>query len=143
MVDDDYNGWRRLVLPIAHTDDLVKLALISASLSYVSPSITDQLISPYSAYQRVLYGLRQRQDLPAEDLVGKQCILLTLLILLAMMIVNGSSDFRGIFNLLEASLKAVQYEHNLYSGELGSFISTQIPKYYFFDVGAKLSIDYL
>lgn len=128
VIDDDSNGWRRLVLPVAHTDDLVKSALISASVFCVSALTTDQSIYPDFAYQRVIHGLRQRQNLEAEDLIGKQCVILTLLLLLATVIVNGSSDFRKIFELLEASLKAVQDEQNLFVGELGLFIATQIPK---------------
>lgn len=129
VVDDDYNAWRRLVLPVAHTDELVRSAIISASLFCISTSITFPSISPHFAYLRVIHGLRQRQDLTAQVLVGKQCVLLTLIILLTMMIVNGSSDFREIFKLLEASLEAVRREKDLWIGELGLFISMQIPKH--------------
>lgn len=128
FVDDDANGWRRLVIPIAHSDELVKSAVISASTFCAAPFLSGQLPSPEVAYQKVIRGLRQRQNLVAQDLRGKQCVLLTLLILVANVIVNGSSDFRVIFALLQASFRAMRDGEEFFRGDLGLFISTQISK---------------
>ncbi|OGM48772.1 hypothetical protein ABOM_003008 [Aspergillus bombycis] len=129
LVDDDSNSWRRVVLPVAHFDDLVKSALLSAAAFCNSTPLSEQTTSPEMAYQRVIRGLQQRQNLAAEDLMGKQCIILTLLVLLANVIVNGSPDFRTIFDLLRSSLKAVRDDLNFFRGEIGLFISTQLPKF--------------
>jgi hypothetical protein len=68
--------------------------------------------------------------LGAQDLINKQCVILTLLILLVVAIVNESDDFRAIFKLLEVSVRVVKHDSQTsLGGELGDFLETQISRF--------------
>ncbi|USW46947.1 Putative aromatic-ring-hydroxylating dioxygenase, alpha subunit, rieske [2Fe-2S] iron-sulfur [Septoria linicola] len=127
--DDAHNSWRCLLLPIAHASDLVRRAVISAAAGHAPAATSNTKISTSYAYQQVIHELRRRQDLEAESLLGKQHIVLTLLVLLAKAIVDGSQDFRSVFNLLETLLRTVKDRKAFHSGEIGTFILAQVSKF--------------
>lgn len=128
VIDDHRNGWRHLVLPVARLDELVRAAVLSTSASHFTTNVTDRLLDPRATYQEVLHRLRQRQHLQDQDVVGKQTIVLALLLLLTTVMVNGQPDFHSTFQLLEAALSAIGGEEELMEGELGLFLVTQIRK---------------
>jgi hypothetical protein len=128
LVDDHRNRWRHLVLPLAHQDPLIEAAVLSAATFHFTTNVNSQLIRSDAVYQGAIRSLRWRQDLSSRDLIGKQSILLCLLLLLVSTIVNGSSDFRTIFKLLESCLSALGGEENISQGELGTFVVWQIRK---------------
>ncbi|KAH6643505.1 hypothetical protein C7974DRAFT_381681 [Boeremia exigua] len=129
VIDDDYNQWRLSVLPLAYCDDLVKSAVCAASVCYLATRAGRRSTKPYSAYQCVLQGLREKQELLAHDTTAKQGILVALLLLLATAIVNGLPDFRRIFHLIEVFLSITQEDNILGTGSLGPFLCTQIEKF--------------
>lgn len=129
VIDSQLNGWRHLVLPIAHLDDLVMDAVLSASAFHFSANVNNQLFKPNAIYANVIRRLQQRQNLELQDTTSKQTVLLALLVLLATVMVNGCSDFPTIFRLLESALNAVGGEEALIQGELGLFLVRQIRKY--------------
>ncbi|OCT44675.1 hypothetical protein CLCR_05755 [Cladophialophora carrionii] len=106
VIDDHQNGWRYLILPIAHLDELVREAVLSASVFHFCANVAEKVFDPNIIYGNAIRRLRQRQNLEVYDTSGKQTVLLALLVLLATVIVNGSSDFPTVFNLLEAALTA-------------------------------------
>lgn len=130
LIDDQYNGWRRLVLPLAHTDELIMNAVMSAS-TFAAPHHFSTPGVPQASltYQSVIRKLRSRQNLPAQNVLEKQCVLLGLLLLLAGTIVNGSCDFRSILRLIEAYSSAINDDKVFTQGKLGLFLLTQIEKY--------------
>lgn len=101
--------------------------IVSASTFFLNARSHDQSSAPSSAYQRVICRLRERQNLSPQDKIGKQCVLLSLL-LLATVIVNGSSDFRTIIRLLDAAVAVTEDNNVLGLDELGQFLATQIEK---------------
>lgn len=129
VIDDNRNGWRHLILPIAHLDELVREAVLSASAFHFSANVKEKIFDPNTIYMKAIRRLHQRQNLNVYDTSGKQTILLALLVLLATVIVNGSSDFPVVFNLLESALTASGGEEALTGGELGGFLVKQIRKY--------------
>ncbi|KIW63958.1 hypothetical protein PV04_08919 [Phialophora macrospora] len=128
-IDDHQNGWRYLALPIAHLDELVREAVLSASVFHFSANVGEKVFDPNVIYDRTIRRLRQRQNLEAYDTSGKQTVLLALLLLLTTVIVNGSSDFPSVFNLLEAALTVSGGETAVGGGELGIFLVRQIRKF--------------
>ncbi|KAI5369389.1 putative aromatic-ring-hydroxylating dioxygenase, alpha subunit, rieske [2Fe-2S] iron-sulfur [Septoria linicola] len=104
-------------------------AVISAAAGHAPAATSNTKISTSYAYQQVIHELRRRQDLEAESLHGKQHIVLTLLVLLAKAIVDGSQDFRSVFNLLKALLRTVKDRKAFHSGEIGTFILAQVSKF--------------
>lgn len=127
-VDDQRNGWRHLILPLAHTDQLIRDAVLSASAFHFSATVAPQF-APAAIYHRAIRRLRARQDLPNYDLAEKQIVILALLVFLATVLVSGSSDYRIVLRLLDAAVKAAGGDDALAGGELGLFIVRQIHKF--------------
>ena len=128
VIDGIHNGWRHLIIPITHSDELVRDAVLSASAFHFSANIKAQVFDSDAIYAKVIRSLRQRQSLDACDLAGRQNVLLALLVLLVAVMVNGSSDFPTIFHLLESAVLAVGGEEALTHDELGTFLVGQIQK---------------
>ncbi|KAL0929700.1 uncharacterized protein CTRU02_215343 [Colletotrichum truncatum] len=153
-IDGDHNGWRRLVLPIAHIDRLV----LNAVLSVASFHLTSR---QYSRKQRLLSGDKcslmtatftsdsksswstnlqaihlyncvitelQRRDLRGSDNSKRLFILLAILTLLVAVMVTGSDDFPALFRLLESALRIIGGEESLGKDELATFIMRQVRK---------------
>ena len=127
VVDGQHNGWRQLVLPLTHVDQLVEDAVISASMSYLSVGLVNGS-QRHAAYHKVIYGLRQRSMSDEWNILERQCVILTLLILLATLLVNGWPDFRIAFASLESLMQANESDEELLVGELGIFLATQVEK---------------
>lgn len=128
-VDDQGNGWRYFVLPIAEEDELVDYSVLSAAAFHFAANVNAGFLEPMAIYQRAIRKLRVRQDMMRYNLLEQQTILLSLLVLLVTAVVSGSSDFRTIFGLLEGGLYALGGEERMSHGELGRFLVWQIRKY--------------
>ena len=128
VIDDHRNGWRHLVLPMACLDVIVRDAVLATSAFHFSINVRDQMFNATTMYQRTIHRLQQRQHLEIHGTPEKQTVVLTLLVLLAAVMVNGSADFQTIFKLLETAVKAVGGEEALKGGELGTFLLRQIWK---------------
>lgn len=128
IVDDNDNGWRHLILPFAHDDELVMDAVLSASAFHFAANVGSTLCNPSRYYTQTIARLQQRQDLAISDQAGRHSILLALLVLLVTVIVNGYSDFPIVLKLLETALFAIGGEDRLGEGDLGQFLKRQIRK---------------
>lgn len=128
VIDDHQNGWRFLVLPIAGSDSLVMDAVLSASAFHFAANVNDKLYKPDIIWAKTIQRLQARQNLDAQDMTGKQTVLLALLVLLANVMVTGCSDFPAIFKLLESAVQAIGGEEATMQGELGKFLVRQIRK---------------
>lgn len=144
-IDGIHNGWRHIVLPIAHTHPLVMNAVLAVSAFHVSlqqeqkqlansslylprkPLLSDRT-SAEILYDLTIRGLKQRQDLSKSDFDVKQSIFVTILVLLAAVMVNGRTDFPILFGMLDAAIKVVGGEDQLAGSELGEFITRQVRK---------------
>ena len=118
-------------MPIAHTDDLVKQAVLSAATFHFSSNISEVSFNAAATYANVVSKLRDRQDLHHSSDTQRQNVVLALLVLLSTMMVNGSEDFPVIYNLLESALAAIGGEKQLITNELGIFLDRQIRKWVF------------
>lgn len=127
-MDDHHNGWRHLVLPIATDDSLIMESVLSAVAFHFSANISDRLLNSNVLYGAAIKSLRQRQDLSVYNVYERQIIVLCLLVLIAATIVNGTSDFRLLFNLLDSAWNAAGGEQALVHGELGLFLLRQVLK---------------
>lgn len=127
-MDDSHNGWRQLILPVAHEDELVMEAVLCASAFHYSVNFDSQLVNPNKLYMKTISHLRQRQQLDPRDPATMQTTFAALIVLLVTVIVNGYSDFPAIFNIIESALSAIGGEEQLPKDELGIFILRQIRK---------------
>ncbi|KAL5365319.1 hypothetical protein BJX96DRAFT_181522 [Aspergillus floccosus] len=145
-IDGRHNGWRYLILPMAHTDDLVMDAVLTVSAFHIwarahgKPSADDISFTPpgssfdsSNADPEILYGrtiqrLKQRQDLARSNLEARQCIIVAILVLLTSVMVNGGDDFPILFNMLDAATNVLGGEDQLSGSELGDFIMRQVRK---------------
>ncbi|KAH8714390.1 hypothetical protein BGZ61DRAFT_417610 [Ilyonectria robusta] len=147
-IDGLHNGWRHLVLPIAHEDTLVMNAVLSVSAFHLSVtkskkqnmqallagSAVESLLQPQQEtdadrlYTRTIMGLRQRQELRGCDPYTRHSVLLAILVLLTAAMVTASEDFPVLFNMLQAALEAIGGEDGLGGGELADFMIRQIRK---------------
>lgn len=140
--DGPHNGWRYIILPIAHADELVMNAVLTVSASHIflqreknqnfdNRSVglpPDYQSSPESLYERTIQGLKQRRDWAESTYEAKQSIIVTILVLLTLVMVNGRNDFPILFNMLDAASNVLGGEENLGGSELGDFIIRQVRK---------------
>lgn len=144
-IDGPHNGWRHIVLPIAHAHPLVMNAVLAVSAFHVSlqqeqkqlansglylprKPLPSGRISAEILYDLTIQGLKQRRDLSKSDPDTKQSILVTILVLLAAVMVNGRTDFPILFGMLDAAIEVVGGEDQLAGSELGEFIIRQVRK---------------
>ncbi|KAK5954391.1 hypothetical protein OHC33_004113 [Knufia fluminis] len=130
VIDDRYNGWRQLILPVAHSDDLVMDAVLSASAFHFAVNARNNFCNPMKCYTQAIRTLQQRQDLTTFDQDGRHSIFFALLVLLVTVMINGYSDFPLILKLLESALVAIGGEDQLSIDEIGQFLKRQIRKIY-------------
>ncbi|KAE9570001.1 hypothetical protein CGMCC3_g13854 [Colletotrichum fructicola] len=151
-IDGLHNGWRHLVLPIAHLDQLVLNSVLtvasfhrygqrlsqSKSLDFredslpAPPGLSSQLSANANPSASQLYACTiadlQRRDLGHSDQSSRLSILLAILVLLVAVMVTGSDDFPLLFRLLESALEAIGGEDSLGEDELSRFIVRQVHK---------------
>lgn len=133
-IDDHRNGWRHLVLPIAHDNELLLNAVLAATGRHLHSRTGVKFIDPRISYLQAINGLRRSQNLAVYGLREKQIVILSLLVLLAATMVNASADFRLILGLLDTAWQAAGGEAELANGELGLFLLRQYMKYVSFPV---------
>lgn len=138
-IDGPHNGWRYLVLPIAHRDQLVMNAVLTASSFHMflrndkRPSLDDgpftqpNHTSPDHLYELTIQGLKQR-DLAKCNYEEMQSIIATILVLLTAVMVNGRNDFPILFSLLDSATNVIGGEYQLAGNELGDFMLRQVRK---------------
>ncbi|KAL6915308.1 hypothetical protein FSST1_006803 [Fusarium sambucinum] len=128
-VDGPHNGWRHLVLPVADRDELVMDAVLAVSLFHC-PNVLQYI--PLSErpnrdfYSRAIKGLQLRSQLHDCD---QHSIILTILLLLTAVMVNGSSDFPILFGLLQSAIDAMGGDAALGSGGMAEFLIRQVRKF--------------
>lgn len=127
-IDDQRNGWRYLVLPIARSDCLIMSSALAAAAFHFTSNVSKDFVCPLIFYQSAIAELRHRQDIRSYSNQGQQIIILSLLTLLATTMVSGSVDFRIILQLIEAAWNAAGGEASLNVGELGVFVTRQYRK---------------
>jgi hypothetical protein len=127
-IDDQRNGWRYLVLPIARSDRLVMRCALAAAAFHFTTNVSKDLVCPATIYQSAIAELQHRKDIRSYCNQDQQIIMLSLLTLLATSMVSGSVDFRVILHMIEAAWNAAGGEASFRSGELGVFITRQYRK---------------
>lgn len=127
VVDDKFNGWRHLVLPIAHTDDLVMNAVLAASAFHLSGMSDQPVADPDKLYARAINELLKRRDLTGYEIRTRQSVILAIVVLLVVVMVNGRSDFPIMFHLLQSAIDAIGGEGGFADGgEVSEFSKREI-----------------
>lgn len=130
VIDDDHNGFRHLILPIACADELVMDAVLAVSAFHLSGTAGSQeFADPTRPYTRAIRRLQERKYLSEYDLSTKQFLFVTIIVLLVGVTITGCSDFPIVFQLLESALDVIGGESGLGDGELSEFLIRQIHKY--------------
>ncbi|OJJ79401.1 uncharacterized protein ASPGLDRAFT_70122 [Aspergillus glaucus CBS 516.65] len=105
VIDDNHNGWRHLILPLAWMDKLVMKTVLAVSPFHIS-----------------------RRSGGQYDHQTKRLAILSIIVLLAAVMVTGCSDFPVLFHLLQSALDTVGGEDRLGPDELSEFALRQIHK---------------
>lgn len=122
--DTDNNGYRDLILPLAHSDPLVQRAVLVVSALHLGNHQAQ--LRHQAEMGRAAILTRLRQDVVsgrAEDVLNVSTWA-TLLILLVGETVTGSSDFVHLFSMLR-SLMLLQNGDNLGSRAMSKFLDYQ------------------
>lgn len=130
VLDDAHNGWRQQILPIACADEMVLKCVLSVSSFHLSSRAPNQIIigSPREHFLQAIGELQSRRCLDQCDLQTKQFVIVAIILLLAAVMVNGCSDFRILFHMLQSALDSIGGEEGLADGELASFLRREIHK---------------
>ncbi|KAF9878178.1 hypothetical protein CkaCkLH20_04216 [Colletotrichum karsti] len=143
-IDGSHNGWRHIILPMAHSDELVMNAVLAVSAFHRDEMKKDgaesqyavqqyhldaePIYSPQALYDLVIDGLRQRSNLPECSNEANQATPVAVLVLLVAAMVTRIEDFSTILGMLHSATDALGGEHQLESSELGSFLVRQLRK---------------
>lgn len=128
LVDNQFNGWRQLSLPIAFQDELVLNAILAASAYHIQINLGGSWLDSDRFYSRTLLLLRERRHLDRCDRTEAQCVLLAILILLVAVMVNASPDFPALFTMLRSALDALGGKQVVGEDEIAVFLRRQIRK---------------
>jgi hypothetical protein len=128
LVDDQFNGWRQLSLPIALKDELVLNAILAVSAYHIQINLGSSWLDSDRFYSRTLLLLRERRHLDQCDRTEAQCVLLGILILLIAVMVNASPDFPVLFTMLRSALDVLGGEQVVGEDEIAVFLRRQIRK---------------
>ncbi|RSL90523.1 hypothetical protein CDV31_015667 [Fusarium ambrosium] len=131
VIDDRNNGWRSLVLPLACMDELVMSSVMAVSAFHISERAeSQQLVNSTMLYSKAIHNLQKRQNLHQYDIHARYRIIVSIIVLLLGMMVNGSSDFPIMFRMLQSALDMVNGETVSAAGSkvIAEFSASQIRK---------------
>ncbi|KAK2758399.1 hypothetical protein CKAH01_16840 [Colletotrichum kahawae] len=130
VIDDCFNGWRHMVLPLAWTNEMIMDSVLAVSAFHIAGKAAIQSeFDPYRLYTRAINQLLNRRDLVDWDKETRQFVILAIMVLLVSVMVNGLSDFPIVFQMLESAIHVVGGEDVLKDGsEMGGFLLRQIHK---------------
>ncbi|KAM0548188.1 hypothetical protein ACHAPJ_009986 [Fusarium lateritium] len=143
-----HNDWRHLLLPLAQQDELVMDAVLTVSAfhfhmnklsnnfqrgkqqyrAFGNDSYDSYVPDPHQLCARTLHGLRKRQELINVDQSSQHSVLISLLLLMCAVLVNGGSDFPVLLRMLESALDAIGGKEGLGTGILAGFIMRELHK---------------
>ena len=124
IVNADSNGYRDLIIPLAHEDPLVERAVMVVSALHLSTQ--KKQLRQQAEMGRAAIIARLRQDVMRGSIenVLNVSTWATLVILLVGETVTGSPDFVHLFNMLR-SLMSLQNGNTLGSHALSTFLDYQ------------------
>ncbi|KAL0934474.1 uncharacterized protein CTRU02_211273 [Colletotrichum truncatum] len=130
VVDDCFNGWRHIILPMAWSSEMIMDSVLAVSAFHIAGRVAVQpVVDPGRLYARAINQLLKRKDLVNGDEEAKLLVVLAIVVLLVSVMVNGLPDFPIVFQMLESALNAMGGENVLVGGgEMGSFLLRQIHK---------------
>ncbi|KAF6817667.1 hypothetical protein CPLU01_13535 [Colletotrichum plurivorum] len=130
IIDDCFNGWRHMILPLAWSHEIVMDSVLAVSAFHIyGRAVVEPIVNPDRLYARAITQLLARKDLADLDQEMRQLIVLAIVVLLVSVMVNGMSDFPIVFQMLESAINAVGGEELIAKGgDVGSFLLRQIRK---------------
>lgn len=131
VIDDSNNGWRSLVLPLACVDELIMSSVMAVSAFHLSERAeSHHLVNAGMLYSKAIFNLQKRQDLHQYDIHARYRIIVSIIVLLLGMMVNGSPDFPIMFRMLQSALDMVGGGGVLAAGSkvIADFSASQIRK---------------
>jgi hypothetical protein len=137
--DVDSNGYRDLILPLAHEDPLVQRAVMVVSALHLGSQ--QKQLRQQAEMGRTAILARLREDVMRGNIndVLSVSTWATLLILLVGETVTGTPDFVHLFNMLR-SLMALQNGSPLGSQNLSTFLDYQRRMYVDLDTSSASSL---
>jgi hypothetical protein len=122
--DGNDNGYRDLILPMAHHDPLVQRAVMVVSALHLGTQQTQLRHQAEMGRAAILARLREDVMRGSVQDVLNVSTWVTLIILLVGETVTGSSEFVHLFSML-CSLMSLQNGHPLVSHDLSRFLDYQ------------------
>lgn len=102
--------------------------LYARDLAGFGSSQDQHSVNPNVAFKKVILGLQRLNDLSTYSMDRIESVLITILVLLVGVMVNGRSDFPIILRMLESAITAIGGEENLGGGPVADFIRFQARK---------------
>jgi hypothetical protein len=127
-IDDLYNGYRALLLPITEMDEMVMNVVLSASAFHLSSRSTSLLRLGQKYRMATIQSLLCRGDLERNDFTTNHFNILAIMVLLVIEMINGGSDFPVLFSVLKHGLKAMGTELKRGNTPLETFLFHQTRK---------------
>ncbi len=127
-IDDQFNGWRHLVLPITFQAEPVMQAVLSASAFHIAARYGNMSLTAQVVYSKAIKELGRNSDLTKCGGLSLNYNILSILVLLVSVMINSSVDFPILYNMLARAVDAVGGEDGLGVGELPDFLRRQIRK---------------
>merc|ERR1711939_304891 len=128
-IDDQFNGWRHLVLPITFQAEPVMQAVLSASAFHIAARYGNMSLTAQVVYSKAIKELGRNSDLTKCGGLSLNYNILSILVLLVSVMINSSVDFPILYNMLARAVDAVGGEDGLGVGELPDFLRRQIRKF--------------
>ncbi|KAF6804899.1 hypothetical protein CSOJ01_09861 [Colletotrichum sojae] len=129
FVDDCFNGWRHIILPLAWSHEIVMDSVLAVSAFHIyGRAAVQPVVNPDRLYTRAIIQLLARKDLAGLDQETRQLIVLAIVVLLVSIMVNGMSDLPIVFQMLESAINTVGGEELIAKGGVGGFLLRQIRK---------------
>ncbi|VUC30677.1 unnamed protein product [Clonostachys rosea] len=143
-IDGPYNGWRNLVLPMAHADELVMNAVLTSAAFHLTiqgrqnwhagagfpclpnPCVSKDQLRPEYLYNLTIKGLQRTRDSVGSDHEVQKTVLMTILILLATTMINGGEEFPALFEMMQAVTMVLGGEEQIGGSDLGDFMIRQV-----------------
>ncbi|KAJ4350032.1 uncharacterized protein N0V89_008653 [Didymosphaeria variabile] len=128
-IDDESNGWRELILPIALDDEVVMDAVITASAYHISANSDANLVLGPLSYTKAIDGLMKRQDFRSLKPLVNGFSVIAILVLLCSVLVTGCDDFPIMFKMLKSAYEVMMEDGGSGDHTLNIFLRRQVNKW--------------
>lgn len=125
VIDQRFNGYRDLILPLAENESLVQKAVLAASTQHLALK-TGGLLKPQTKlYGEVLRGLITRSQSTTTAMTQDEVSLVSIILLLVCEMITGGRNFNLVYGALKNFMSVGQDNFHFENSEMGLFLKIQ------------------